>query len=59
VSSTSEMPDWGWLVIKACKKGGIGGCGHRDSDFVSVSVSFVHGGIAFGDSTGQSVFSHI
>jgi hypothetical protein len=53
------MPYRDWLVVKARKKRGIGGCVHRDSDFVSVSVSFVHGGIAFDDSAGQLLFSHI
>src|ERR1035438_800330 len=52
------MPYRGRLVVKTRKKRGIGGCVHRDSDFVSVNVSFVHGGIAFGNSAGQPLLLH-
>lgn len=58
VSSTSEMPYRVRLVVKTRNKRGIGGCVHRDSNFVSVSVSFVHGGIAFGNSAGQVLLLH-
>jgi hypothetical protein len=59
VGSTSEMPHRARLVVKTRKKRGIYGCVHMDSDFVSVSVSFIHGRVAFGSSAGLPLFSHI
>lgn len=56
VGSTSEMPHRARLVVKTRKKRRIYRCVHMDSDFVSVSVSFIHGRVAFGSSAGLLYF---